>query len=128
MSIRPPVCLSVCLFVCLSVPLSVCLSALIKDCRLQVVFICCLCCVIVVDFFNRINLIYGTISEYCSEESCPVMSGGPKYVLSNPQLSSDLEITNHIHAFTDMNTSGLMGRLTRSQRGCQLLWCVCLCV
>ncbi|XP_028913230.1 MOB kinase activator 3A isoform X2 [Ornithorhynchus anatinus] len=33
----------------------------------------------VVDFFNRINLIYGTISDNCTEESCPVMSGGPKY-------------------------------------------------
>lgn len=33
----------------------------------------------VVDFFNRINLIYGTISDYCTEKSCPIMSGGPKY-------------------------------------------------
>lgn len=31
------------------------------------------------DFFNRINLIYGTVSDQCSEESCPTMSGGPKY-------------------------------------------------
>ncbi|XP_074659876.1 MOB kinase activator 3B-like [Tubulanus polymorphus] len=33
----------------------------------------------VVDFFNRINLIYGTVTEYCTEESCPTMCGGPKY-------------------------------------------------
>ncbi|KAK2495262.1 hypothetical protein MC885_002619 [Smutsia gigantea] len=33
----------------------------------------------VVDFFNRVNLIYGTISEGCTAQSCPVMSGGPKY-------------------------------------------------
>ncbi|XP_044514549.1 MOB kinase activator 3A [Gracilinanus agilis] len=33
----------------------------------------------VVDFFNRINLIYGTISDNCTEQSCPIMSGGPKY-------------------------------------------------
>lgn len=33
----------------------------------------------VVDFFNRINLIYGTISEWCTETSCPTMSGGPKF-------------------------------------------------
>ncbi|XP_067893035.1 MOB kinase activator 3C-like [Heterodontus francisci] len=32
-----------------------------------------------VDFFNRINLIYGTICEYCTERSCPIMSGGLKY-------------------------------------------------
>lgn len=34
---------------------------------------------IVVDFFNRINLIYGTVSEYCLETTCPTMSGGPRY-------------------------------------------------
>ncbi|XP_048148833.1 MOB kinase activator 3B-like [Corvus hawaiiensis] len=33
----------------------------------------------VVDFFNRINLIYGTICEFCTERTCPVMSGGPEY-------------------------------------------------
>ncbi|KAK3102127.1 hypothetical protein FSP39_009026 [Pinctada imbricata] len=33
----------------------------------------------VVDFFNRINLLYGTICEFCTEETCPTMSGGPKY-------------------------------------------------
>ena len=33
----------------------------------------------VVDFFNRINLIYGTITEFCTEDACPRMSGGPKY-------------------------------------------------
>eukprot|EP00117_Sycon_ciliatum_P043799 scpid94957/ scgid31666/ MOB kinase activator 3A; MOB-LAK; Mob1 homolog 2A; Mps one binder kinase activator-like 2A len=33
----------------------------------------------VVDFFNRINLIYGTVCEFCTESTCPVMSGGPKY-------------------------------------------------
>ncbi|KAL0274815.1 UNVERIFIED_CONTAM: hypothetical protein PYX00_002849 [Menopon gallinae] len=33
----------------------------------------------VVDFFNRINLIYGTISEWCTETSCPTMSGGHKF-------------------------------------------------
>ena len=33
----------------------------------------------VVDFFNRINLIYGIVTEYCTEESCPRMSGGSKF-------------------------------------------------
>ncbi|XP_075400818.1 MOB kinase activator 3A [Tenrec ecaudatus] len=33
----------------------------------------------VVDFFNRVNLVYGTVSDGCTEQSCPVMSGGPKY-------------------------------------------------
>jgi hypothetical protein len=34
---------------------------------------------IVVDFFNRINLVYGIVSDYCTRESCPTMSGGPRY-------------------------------------------------
>ncbi|KAF2356985.1 MOB kinase activator family [Trinorchestia longiramus] len=33
----------------------------------------------VVDFFNRVNLIYGTICDYCTEATCPTMSGGPKF-------------------------------------------------
>lgn len=32
-----------------------------------------------VDFFNQINLLYGTICEFCTPERCPVMSAGPKY-------------------------------------------------
>uniref|UniRef100_A0A914W3Y3 Uncharacterized protein n=1 Tax=Plectus sambesii TaxID=2011161 RepID=A0A914W3Y3_9BILA len=32
-----------------------------------------------VDFFNRINLMYGTIAESCTPQSCPTMSGGAKY-------------------------------------------------
>ena len=32
-----------------------------------------------VDFFNQINMLYGTITEFCSEQTCSVMSAGPKY-------------------------------------------------
>merc|ERR1711991_315003 len=32
-----------------------------------------------VDFFNQINLLYGSITEFCTEETCPVMSAGSKY-------------------------------------------------
>lgn len=32
-----------------------------------------------VDFFNQINMLYGTITEFCTPENCPVMSAGPKY-------------------------------------------------
>ncbi|KAK3524542.1 hypothetical protein QTP70_029857 [Hemibagrus guttatus] len=32
-----------------------------------------------VDFFNQINMLYGTITDFCSEDSCTVMSAGPKY-------------------------------------------------
>ncbi|XP_076990715.1 MOB kinase activator 1A isoform X1 [Tamandua tetradactyla] len=32
-----------------------------------------------VDFFNQINMLYGTITEFCTEASCSVMSAGPRY-------------------------------------------------
>ena len=32
-----------------------------------------------VDFFNEINLLYGVIAEFCTEQACPVMCAGPKY-------------------------------------------------
>ncbi|XP_788775.2 MOB kinase activator 1A [Strongylocentrotus purpuratus] len=32
-----------------------------------------------VDFFNQINMLYGTITEFCTTDKCPVMSAGPKY-------------------------------------------------
>ena len=34
--------------------------------------------ILVVDFFNRINVIYGVVCEFCNEQTCPTMSGGPK--------------------------------------------------
>lgn len=33
----------------------------------------------VVDFFNRINLLYGTVADSCTAHTCPTMSGGAKY-------------------------------------------------
>jgi MOB kinase activator 1 len=32
-----------------------------------------------VDFFNQLNLLYGSITEFCTPKDCPVMSAGPKY-------------------------------------------------
>ena len=33
------------------------------------------------DFFNQINMLYGTITEFCTPQECPVMSAGPKWVI-----------------------------------------------
>ncbi|CED83826.1 mob1 phocein [Phaffia rhodozyma] len=33
----------------------------------------------IVDFFNHINMLYGTISEFCTPEGCPIMSAGPRF-------------------------------------------------
>lgn len=32
-----------------------------------------------VDFFNEISLLYGTVTEYCTPSTCPVMSAGPRF-------------------------------------------------
>eukprot|EP00189_Rhodosorus_marinus_P009432 CAMPEP_0184738686 /NCGR_PEP_ID=MMETSP0315-20130426/1358_1 /TAXON_ID=101924 /ORGANISM="Rhodosorus marinus, Strain UTEX LB 2760" /LENGTH=220 /DNA_ID=CAMNT_0027206605 /DNA_START=80 /DNA_END=742 /DNA_ORIENTATION=- len=33
----------------------------------------------VVDLFNQINLLYGSMCEDCTEQNCPVMNAGPRY-------------------------------------------------
>jgi MOB kinase activator 1 len=33
----------------------------------------------VVDFFNQINMLYQSVSLFCSNESCPIMNAGPKF-------------------------------------------------
>ncbi|KAF0980312.1 hypothetical protein FDP41_013526 [Naegleria fowleri] len=40
-----------------------------------------------VDFFNTTNLLYGSISEFCTASSCPVMSAGAEfeYLWMNPE-------------------------------------------
>ncbi|CAL5443474.1 unnamed protein product [Camellia sinensis] len=32
-----------------------------------------------VDFFNQVNILYGTLTEFCTASSCPLMTAGPKY-------------------------------------------------
>nr|DAD44270.1 TPA_asm: hypothetical protein HUJ06_002500 [Nelumbo nucifera] len=32
-----------------------------------------------VDFFNQVNILYGTLTEFCTPSNCPTMSAGPKY-------------------------------------------------
>ncbi|RCV44379.1 hypothetical protein SETIT_9G368800v2 [Setaria italica] len=32
-----------------------------------------------VDFFNNVNMLYGTLMEFCTPATCPIMSAGPKY-------------------------------------------------
>ena len=57
----------------------------------------------VVDFFNRINIIYGTVCEHCTDTTCPVMSGGPKFeyywadeVQKKPQALPAPQVNNPI--------------------------------
>jgi len=32
-----------------------------------------------VDFYNQANILYGSIQEFCTSATCPVMSAGPQY-------------------------------------------------
>ncbi|KAL6593695.1 hypothetical protein ACP70R_048596 [Stipagrostis hirtigluma subsp. patula] len=32
-----------------------------------------------VDFFNQVNILYGTLMEFCTPATCPTMSAGPRY-------------------------------------------------
>lgn len=32
-----------------------------------------------VDFYSQINMLYGTITEFCTPSTCPIMSAGPRY-------------------------------------------------
>ncbi|KAF7837935.1 MOB kinase activator-like 1A [Senna tora] len=32
-----------------------------------------------VDFFNQVNILYGTLTEFCTANNCPTMTAGPKY-------------------------------------------------
>lgn len=32
-----------------------------------------------VDFFNEISLLYGTITEFCTSQTCPVMSASAQF-------------------------------------------------
>jgi MOB kinase activator 1 len=36
--------------------------------------------ILVVDFYNHINLLYGSITEFCSPQSCPEMKATDEYV------------------------------------------------
>lgn len=32
-----------------------------------------------IEFYNEISILYGTLTEFCTQENCPIMSAGPKY-------------------------------------------------
>ena len=40
----------------------------------------------VVDFYNQINLLYGSITEFCSPQSCPEMKASDEYIMPKPWM------------------------------------------
>jgi hypothetical protein len=51
------------------------------SCEIQISCGCLLFSISAVDFFNQVNLLYGTLTEFCTDENCPTMTAGPKYGL-----------------------------------------------
>ncbi|KAJ0914055.1 putative MOB kinase activator family [Helianthus annuus] len=35
-----------------------------------------------VDFFNQVNILYGTLTEFCTPSTCPTMTAGTKFGLT----------------------------------------------
>ena len=51
-----------------------------------------------VDFYNAISVLFGTLEEFCTCSTCPVMSAGPKVV---PEHSSYANICSFPHVHLD---------------------------
>lgn len=41
-----------------------------------------------VDFFNEISLLYGTITEFCTVQNCPIMNAGMRQSQNHCATSS----------------------------------------
>ena len=37
----------------------------------------------VLEFFNYLNTFYGTITDFCTNQNCPKMTAGPRYILAH---------------------------------------------
>ena len=46
-----------------------------------------------IEFFNEISLIFGCLTEFCTNETCPVMSAGAKYEYLWADSNSDKKAT-----------------------------------
>lgn len=44
-----------------------------------IIIIIILTTLLAVEFFQQINMLYGTLAEFCTESTCPTMSAGPRY-------------------------------------------------
>ena len=39
-----------------------------------------LACSTAYDFFHHVNMVYGTVADFCTPRECPIMSAGDGYV------------------------------------------------
>lgn len=51
-----------------------------------------------VDFYNAISVLFGTLEEFCTGSSCPVMSAGPKVIIG--AYSRCAHVSRCLHATT----------------------------
>jgi MOB kinase activator 1 len=60
--------------------------------------------VTVVDFYNQINLLYGSITEFCSPQSCPEMKATDEQVQRLPFFPSQLRTCRFEYLWQDSET------------------------
>lgn len=79
-----------------------------------------------IDFYNQLNMLYGTLVERCTKESCPKMDAGTKYVVYRivnlPSLKPLLPFTVLSLVLTLLQVCVLVGRWCES---CP--WHSCFC-
>jgi MOB kinase activator 1 len=64
----------------------------------------CWCTMTVVDFYNQINLLYGSITEFCSPQSCPEMKATDELVHWFPHKPSQLKACRFEYLWQDSET------------------------
>ncbi len=71
---------------------------------------------LVVDFYNHINLLYGSITEFCSPHSCPEMKATDEYVVQTTPRKLIVLI------LADLNIYGRIQRIltSKSRQKCRL--------
>ena len=50
-----------------------------------------------VDFYNAVSVLYGTLEEFCTKQSCPVMTAGPKVHPGAQSLAGSRCLHSFIH-------------------------------
>lgn len=58
-----------------------------------------------VDFYNEVSLLYGTISDFCTPESCPTMSAGTECVPCHVPFF--IVLTFHVRTAAALSIGGL---------------------
>ena len=71
------------------------------------------CFIVAIDIYNEINVLYGMVMDECTDEKCPKMSEGSKYVHT---VMCKIRLLKCIWTISGLNTCGPMARNTRNQR------------